>query len=222
MTLGAHFLDDLRVRAFCDALATLAGKSWGDPSTREELARRLAPHDPPDRAEQMLSAQSNCAIVTCAALFEAGIDGMVRAWRGKIACDPLREPRWQRYDAIMYAQHLARQRGAWRTPQLGQRPELPAGSFALIGGGPEHGGAAHMLNVVDALDDGTLSTIEGGKFDAGNPRKSPENCTAVEVDHRRIYEQPGGSWWIGDASPQKPGRRLIGWCWVGDLPGVAS
>lgn len=219
--MAAHFLDDLRAQAFCDALATLAGKSWGDPSTREELAHRLAPWDSPERAEEMLSAQSNCAIVVCAGLLEAGVDGLIRAWRGKLACDPLRESRWRQYDAIMYLQELARQRGAWQTPQLGQRPEIRAGSFALIGG-PNGGGASHIVGVVGVRPDGTIDTVEGGKFDARNPRKSPENCTAVERDRRRIYEVPGGSWWMGDAEPPKAGRRIVGWCWVGALPAVSS
>lgn len=42
MTLAGHFLDDLRARAFCDAVSSMAGMAWGKPSTRAELARRLA------------------------------------------------------------------------------------------------------------------------------------------------------------------------------------
>lgn len=221
MTLAGHFLDDLRARAFVDSVSSLAGMAWGKPSTRAELARRLAPYDSLERAEQMLSAQSNCAIVGCAGLLEAGVDGTVTGWRGKPVCDPLREPRWGHYDAIMFVQHLARQRGAWQTPQLGQRPEIPPGSLVLIGG-PDGGGASHIVCVTGVRDDGTFDAVEGGKLDAGNPRKSPENCTAVEHDHRRVYEMPGGSWWMGDASPPKPGRRIVGWCWVGALPGVST
>lgn len=217
MTFGAHVVETTRAKSFADACRSLAGLSWGNPGTRAEMARRLAPHDPPDRAEQMASAQSNCALACCAALFECGVDGLVRAWRGKNACDPLREPRWKRYDGLMFLEQLARQRDAHR-PIGRDRPDILAGSWLLIGGGSGQGGAAHIVCVVDVEHDGTLVTVEGGKSDPGNPRTGAENCTRIAHDRRELYPWPGGGWGVRDAHTTRSGRKAIYWCWVGDLP----
>lgn len=92
--------------AVCLGMRRLSGLSWGNPATRTEYSRLLAPWDQPDVAVQMASAQSSCALAICAALLIAEVDGLVRAWRGKVACDPLRERRQGRYDALMYLEQL--------------------------------------------------------------------------------------------------------------------
>ena len=221
MTLGAHVIETTRAQAFSDAARSLAGLSWSNPGTRDEYSRRLAPHDPLERAEQMASAQSSCALTCCAALFECGVDGLVRSWRGKLACDPLREPRWKQYDGLMFLEQLARQRSAHR-PVGTDRPDIFAGSWVLIGGGAAQGGAAHIVCVVDVEHDGTLVTVEGGKFDPGNPRSGAEACTRIAADRRELYQQADGSWWMRDAGTTRPGRRCIYWCWAGDLPLVGG
>lgn len=219
---GGHIVETTRARAWADAIRTYAGLSWGNPATREELARRLAPHDTLDRALQMAGAQSNCALVCAGALYEAGVDGLVRALntRGGRTCDPLREPRWGHYDGVSYLETLALQRSARCRPD-GQRPAILPGSWVLIGGSAEAGGTAHMVCVVDVRPDGTLDTVEGGKSDPGNPHSGAENCTAVAADHRELYQQ-AESWWLRDAGSTGRGRRVGYWCWVGDLPLVAT
>lgn len=214
----AHFLDNLTADVFCDAARSLAGLSWGNPAKRAEMAQRLAPKDRPDDALAMSAAQSNCAIATCAALYETGIDGLVRGFRGKPACDPLREPRVSRYDAVIYLGVLADQTGTRRAPCAGA--EMLPGSWVLIGGGPAYGGGAHVVMVVGVRADGTLDTVEGGKIDPGNPRTGAEKCTAILTDHREVYRERDGSFWMRDAGTTRPGRRVIYWCWTGDLPTV--
>lgn len=216
----AHFLDNLTAGNFIDAARSLAGLSWGNPATRAEMAQRLAPKDRPDDALAMSSAQSNCAIACCAALYETGVDGLVRGFRGKPACDPLREPRVRQYDAVIYLGVLADQTGTRRAPCAGA--EMLAGSWVLIGGSVANGGGAHVVMVTGVRDDGTLDTVEGGKVDPGNPRTGAENCTAILADHREIYRQSDGSYWMRDAGTTRPGRRVVYWCWVGDLPVVAG
>ena len=44
------------------------------------------------------------------------VDGLVRGFRSKPACDPLREPRVRRYDAVIYLGVLADQTGTRRAP----------------------------------------------------------------------------------------------------------
>jgi len=218
VTWGAHFLDNIVAGNFIDAARGLAGLSWGNPATRAEMARRLAPKDRPDDALAMSAAQSNCAIACCAALYETGIDGLVRGFRGKPVCDPLREPRVRRYDAVIYLGVLADQTGTKRAPCAGA--DLLPGSWLLIGGGEAEGGPAHVVMVVGVRDDGTLDTVEGGKLDPGNPRTGAEGCTAIKADRREVVAGPGGSWWVQDVGGGSRRRRLIYWCWVGDLPTV--
>jgi|GEM_PF-5760706 len=214
----AHFLDNLTAGNFIDAARSLAGLSWGNPATRAEMAQRLAPKDRPDDALAMSGAQSNCAIATCAALYETGVDGLVRGFRGKPACDPLREPRVRRYDAVIYLGVLADQTGTRRAPCAGA--EMLPGSWALIGGSDADGGPAHVVMVTGVREDGTLDTVEGGKLDPGNPRPGAEGCTAIKTDHREIVPGKGGTWWLRDAGGGGRTRRVIYWCWVGDLPVV--
>lgn len=216
MTWGAHVVDSVLAGAFCDAARSLAGLSWGNPATRAQMAQRLAPKDRPDDALAMSAAQSNCAIATCAALYETGIDGLVRGFRGKPACDPLREPRVRRYDAVIYLGVLADQTGTKRAPCAGA--DLLPGSWVLIGGGPAYGGGAHVVMVTGVRPDGSLDTVEGGKLDPGNPRTGAEKCTAILTDHREVYRERDGSFWMRDAGTTRPGRRVIYWCWTGDLP----
>lgn len=169
----------------------LAGLSWGDPETRVEMRRLLAPWDTDAHAEEMASAQSNCAIAVCAALLIAEVDGLVRAWRGKPQCDPLRELRTGHYDAIMYLEHLALQRGIHR-PAGRERPVLGPATWFRIGGSPELGGQAHVGMCVGEPDaDGWAPTVEGGQEDPLNPRKGAEKCTAIRRKRRRITGGPG-------------------------------
>lgn len=216
MTWGAHVVDSVLAGAFCDAARSLAGLSWGNPAKRAEMAQRLAPKDRPDDALAMSGGQSNCAIATCAALYETGIDGLVRGFRGKPVCDPLREPRVRQYDGVIYLGVLADQTGTRRAPCAGA--DLLPGSWVLIGGGPAYGGGAHIVMVVGVRADGTLDTVEGGKLDPGNPRTGAEKCTSIETDYREVYRERDGSFWMRDAGTTRPGRRVIYWCWVGDLP----
>ena len=115
----------------------------------------LAPWDTEAHQEEMACAQSCCAIAICAALLIAEVDGLVRGWRGKIACDPLREPRTGRYDAIMFLEHLSRQRGLFASASGRCPPEVRAVIVLQIEG-PEH-----VL----------MATVDGRKvrysFDAG-------------------------------------------------------
>lgn len=177
------------------------GRRWSDPAQRDEYSLLLAPWDSPERAVQMAAAQSSCALAICAELLIAEVDGLVRGWRGKPACDPLREPRWERYDAIMYLETLALQRGLHRTG----RPELRPGIIVQIGG-DGLGGPAHVLLVTG--NEG--QAIEGGAIDPGNPRPPPENCTAIRRTTRAI-EGAGKRWTMG-------GRVVRWWCDAGALP----
>lgn len=200
--------------AICVAARRLAGLSWGDPKTRAEYSRLLAPWDSPERAEQMASCQSSCALTVMAALLIAEVDGLVRGWRSRLACDPLREPRWGQYDSITYLEHLALQRGLHR-PAGRERPELWPGTYWRIGGSAELGGEAHVGLVVGPPDaDGWFPTIEGGQLDIKNPRPSPKNCTSIERKRRRLEGGPG-RWTLG-------GRVLGYTCDAGALPTCGS
>jgi hypothetical protein len=180
------------------AMGRLAGLSWGNPRTRPEYARLLAPWDPPHVALEMASGQSSCALAICAALLIAEVDGLVLRWRGKPQCDPLREPRAGRYDAIMYIEQLARQRGLHR-PMGQERPDLRPGVWYLIDG------PAHVEMVV-----GDGEVIAGGQGDALNPRKGPANCTAIARKRRTLGGGPAA--WTVD------GRPLVYTCDAGALP----
>ena len=217
MSLGAHVVEGTRARVWAEACQGLAGLSWGNPKTREAYARALAPHDTLAAALAMASEQSSCALVACAALFEAGIDGRVRAWRGQAECDPLRVPRQGHYDAIMFLEQLARQRGGYQAPTR-ERPDIALGSWVLIGGKEgDNGGEAHIVCVVDR-DGDVLVCVEGGKLDPGNPRPGPKNCTLVATTRRELYQAADGSWWMRDEGSQGRGRRVRYHCWVGCLP----
>lgn len=119
----------------------------------------------------MACAQSCCAIAICAALLIAEVDGLVRGWRGKIACDPLREPRTGCYDAIMFLEHLARQRGLFASASGRDPPEVRAGVVLQIEG-PEH-----VLMATGAPDaEGNFTTAEGGQSDPLNPAPAPRTA----------------------------------------------
>jgi hypothetical protein len=187
----------------CLAMRRLAGLSWGNPATRVEMGRLLAPWDSPARAEEMASGQSNCAVAVCGGLLIAEVSGLVRAWRGR-TCDPLREPRYGHYDAIMFLEHLAAQRGLRRA--MGRdRPDIRPGVYYLVGG------PAHVEMVVSELGaDGTYEVVAGGQPDPGNPRTGPANCTAILLKRRRLGGRPGA--WTID------GRPLVYTCDAGALP----
>lgn len=214
MTLGAHVVETTKARVWSETVRSFAGLSWGNPRTREEMARRLASRDPYPVALQMSSEQSNCAIACGAALDEAGFDGELRRWRGRSPCDPLREPRAGHYDSVALLEQLAIERGARRAPG----GEILSGSWVTIGGEDgDHGGATHVVCVVDVEADGTLATVEGGKKDPGNPRPGAKGCTAITFDRREVYQARDGSWWMRDAGSSARGRRVRYWCWTGDL-----
>lgn len=219
MTLGAHVVESTRANLYRAALRTFAGLSWAS-DKRDEMARRLAPFDAPEQALHMAGRQSNCAIAVGAAIREAGFDGTVRNYYGKASWDPLRAPRWGRYDSVSYLETLALQNKAKRpvVHHKGERPVILEGSWILIGGGAAYGGQAHIVGVDDVREDGVLLTIEGGKLDPANPRSGAEKCTAIAADTREIWWNPGASaWYLRDEGDKRSGRRVIYWCWTGDL-----
>ena len=168
------------------AMESLVGLSWGDPETRERFRAVLAPWDTEAHREEMACAQSCCAIAICAALLIAEVDGLVRGWRGKIACDPLREPRTGCYDAIMFLEHLARQRGLFASASGRDPPEVRAGVVLQIEG-PEH-----VLMATGAPDaEGNFPSAEGGQSDPLNPRTGAKNCTAIRRRVRHLGGGPG-------------------------------
>lgn len=219
-TLGAHVVETARARLYRDVLRTFAGLSWAS-DKRDEMARRLAPFDAPAQALYMAGRQSNCAIAVGSALREAGFDGTVRNYYGKASWDPLRAPRWGRYDSVSYLETLALQRKAKRpvVHHKGERPDIFAGSWILIGGSEAAGGEAHVVGVDDVREDGVLLTIEGGKLDPANPRTGAAKCTAIAADTREIYwNKAAHGWYLRDEGDKRAGRRVIYWCWTGDLP----
>lgn len=175
------------------AACRLDGLSWGDPSTRTEMSRLLAPWDTPAIAEDMASGQSNCALAICGELLIAEVDGRVRSWRGKAECDPLREPRHERYDAIMYLETLAIQRGLRRA--VGKdKPDIRPGVWYLISG------PAHVEMAVSDVDaEGRYWVVKGGSPDALNPRTGAANCTAIVRAQRHLGGGPGR--WTVDGRP---------------------
>jgi hypothetical protein len=172
----------------------LVGLSWGDPATRREYSRLLAPWDSEERAVDMASAQSSCALAVMAALLIAEVDGMVRGWRGQIACDPLREPRWQRYDSVPYLEQLARQRGVYRGAGK-DRPDLRPGTWWTVGSGK---GDEHVEIVVGVEGD-DLICVGGGKVDPLNPRSGSKGCTRIALSRQRLTGGPGR--WILSGRP---------------------
>jgi hypothetical protein len=194
----------MSTQAILLAMNRLAGLSWGDPATRVEMSRLLAPWDPESVAVDMASGQSNCALSICAGLLIAEVDGLVRSWRGKPQCDPLREPRQGHYDAIMYLEELAAQRGLRQRVGL-ERPDLRPGVWYLI----DH--PAHVEMVVSDVDeDGSYDVIAGGQTDPKNPRTGAAKCTAIARKRRRLGGGPGR--WAVD------GRTLLYTCDAGALP----
>jgi hypothetical protein len=189
--------------AICLAAQRLAGLSWGDPRTRVEMSRLLAPWDPKAVAVDMASGQSNCAVAICAALLIARVDGLVTDWRGG-TCDPLREPRHGHYDAIMYLETLAIQRGLRRTVDQSQ-PDIRPGVWYQLSG-PYHVETA--LTAPDAA--GLFEVVAGGQPDALNPRTGAANCTAIVIKTRQLGGGPGR--WTVD------GRPLVYTCDAGALP----
>lgn len=172
------------------------------------MSRLLAPWDAEAVAVEMASGQSSCALAVCAMLLMAEVDGLVRAWRGRTACDPLRLPRAGHYDAIMYLETLAMQRGLHRRPGR-ERPGLRPGVYYLIDSSP------HVeMAVTDVAADGTYEVVAGGQNDPRNPRAGAANCTAIGRKTRRLAGGPGH--WTVD------GRPLVYTCDAGLLPTTSS
>lgn len=172
----------------------LVDLSWGDPAKRVEYSRLLAPWDSEERAVEMASEQSSCALTVAAILLIAEVDGMVRGWRGRVACDPLREPRWQRYDGVAYLEQLARQRGVYRGAGR-ERPDLRPGCWWTVGSGKndEH------VGIVVEVDGDDLACVEGGKVDPNNPRPGAKGCTRIALGRHRLTQAHGR--WILSGRP---------------------
>jgi hypothetical protein len=168
----------------------LVGLSWGDLATRVEYSRLLAPWDSEERAVLMASEQSSCALAVMAILLIAEVDGMVRGWRGKVACDPLREPRWQRYDSVSYLEQLARQRGVYRGAGKG-RPDLRPGTWWTVSSGR---GDEHVEMVVE-LDGEDVICVGGGRLDPLNPRPGAKGCTRIALGRHRPT-RANGRWML--------------------------
>ncbi len=164
----------------------LVGLSWGDEATRRDYSRLLAPWDSEERAVLMASEQSSCALVVAAILLIAEVDGLVRGWRGKIACDPLREPRWQRYDSVAYLEQLARQRGVYKGAGK-ERPDLRPGTWWTVGSGK---GDEHVEIVVE-VDGEDIVCVGGGKLDPLNPRPGAKGCTRIALGRHRLTQAHG-------------------------------
>jgi len=180
--------------AICVAARRMVGLSWGDPATRREYSRLLAPWDSEERAVAMASEQSSCALTVAAVLLISEVDGMVRGWRGKVACDPLREPRWGHYDAVAYLEQLARQRGAYRGAGK-EPPALYPGVWWRVGGAR---GDEHVGLVVEGPDaDGWVLCVEGGKMDPKNPKPGAKGCTRIAFERRKVTGGPG-RWILAD------------------------
>jgi hypothetical protein len=187
------------------AMDALVGLSWGDPATRARYRSILAPWDTEAHREEMACAQSSCAVAICAALLIAEVDGIVRGWRGQIACDPLRAPRSGHYDAIMYLEHLSRQRGLYAAAAGREPPDVRAGVVLQVEG-PDH--VLMATNSPDA--EGNFTTAEGGQSDPLNPRTGAQNCTAIRRRVRQLGGGPGA--WSVD------GRRVRWAADAGALP----
>lgn len=167
------------------AFDSLVGLSYGDPETREHYSLLLAPWDPPEVAGQMASGQSSCALALCAALLIAEVDGMVRGWRGRPACDPLREPRRGHYDAIMFLETLALQRGLHQAGTWRDSPPIGPGWIVQIGG--DGSGPEHVLLATGAPDAaGRFPSVEGGKLDHLSKNTGAAACTAITRDVRTL------------------------------------
>lgn len=195
--------------AICVAARRMVGLSWGDPATRRECSRLLAPWDSEERAVQMASEQSNCALAVASALLIAEVDGMVRGWRGKVACDPLREPRWGHYDAVAYLEQLARQRGVYRGAGR-EPPALYPGVWWTVSSGK---GDEHVGLVVGGNGD-EIECVEGGKMDPLNPRPGSKGCTRIALGRHRLT-QASGRWILS-------GRPILYTADAGALPTVGE
>lgn len=193
--------------AICVAARRLVDLSWGDPATRREYSRLLAPWDSEGQAIQMASEQSSCALTVAAILLIAEVDGMVRGWRGKTACDPLREPRWQRYDGVAYLEQLARQRRAHR-PAGRDRPALYPGVWWTVssGRGDEH------VGLVVAVEGEEVVCVEGGQVDPLSPHQGSKACTRIALRRHRLHHA-NGRWILS-------GRPVLYTADAGDLPTV--
>lgn len=177
--------------AVCLAAHRLVGLSWGEPSTRREYSRLLAPWDPEPVAVQMAGEQSSCALAICAALLIAEVDGAVRGWRGQAAIDPLRAPRAGRYDSLPYLEQLARQRGLYTRVGEGA-PDLRPGVWWLVDGARQ--GDEHVGLVVAGPDkNGWVTCVEGGQLDPLSPHQGAKACTRVAIRRHRP-ERQGGRW----------------------------
>ena len=158
---------------------------------------------------QMASEQSSCALTVAAALLIAEVDGMVRGWRGKVACDPLREPRWGQYDGVAYLEQLARQRGVYRGAGKA-RPDLYPGVWWTVssGKGDEH------VGLVVAVEGESLICVEGGQVDSGSPHQGAKACTRIAMPRRQL-SQARGRWCLA-------GRPLLYTADAGALPTVVD
>lgn len=193
------------------AALRLKGLSWGDPATRREYARLLAPWDAEPVAVALAGEQSSCALTVMAALLIAEVDGTVERMgtrRGRV--DPLRVPRAGHYDSLPYLEQLAIERGA-RVAVGRDAPDLRPGVW--FGNG--EGGGAHVGLVVEGPDpDGWITTVEGGQVDPLNPKPSPKNCTRIAIKRQRLAGSPG-RWLLG-------GKVLRYTCDAGALPCVQT
>jgi hypothetical protein len=195
--------------AICAAARRLIGLSWGEPATRREYSRLLAPWDPEPVAVQLARDQSSCALTVAAILLIAEVDGMVRGWRKRPVCDPLREPRAGHTDGVAYLEQLARQRSAYRRTGK-DKPALYPGVWWTVGSGK---GDEHVGLVV-AVEGEIAVCVEGGQVDPLSPNHGSKACTRIALT-RRQPAHVNGRWCLA-------GRPLLYTADAGELPTVGE
>jgi hypothetical protein len=105
-----------------------------------------------------------------------------------VACDPLRESRWQRYDSVAYLEQLARQRGVYKGAGK-ERPDLRPGTWWTVGSGK---GDEHVEMVVEIAGEDVIC-VGGGKLAPRYPRPGAKGCTRVALG-RHLLTQAHGRW----------------------------